>query len=92
MLDTVNILEGNTFVTSDRRGDIDGSPVSPHGLFALDTRFLSRWRLTLDGQSPVLSTDTQRYYGPSSSLRRPPERRTSTRRCLSCVDAGSTRE
>jgi glycogen debranching enzyme len=37
--------------------------VSPHGLFALDTRFLSRWRLTLDGQSPVLSTDTQRYYG-----------------------------
>ncbi|MPZ50708.1 MAG: amylo-alpha-1,6-glucosidase [Dehalococcoidia bacterium] len=64
MLDTVNILEGSTFVTSDRRGDIDGTPITPHGLFALDTRFLSRWRLTLDGQSlAVLSADTQRYFG-----------------------------
>jgi glycogen debranching enzyme/putative sterol carrier protein len=64
MLDTVNILEGSTFVTSDRRGDIDGTPTSPHGLFALDTRFLSRWHMSLDGGSPaVLSTDTQRYFG-----------------------------
>src|SRR5690348_6180965 len=64
MLDTVNILEGSTFVTSDRRGVIDGTPTTPHGLFALDTRFLSRWKLTLDGGTPaVLSTDTQRYYG-----------------------------
>jgi glycogen debranching enzyme/putative sterol carrier protein len=63
MIDTVSILEGSTFVTSDRRGDIDGTPATPHGLFALDTRFLSRWRLTVDGQSPaVLSTDTQRHY------------------------------
>ena len=63
MLDTVSILEGSTFVTSDRRGDIDGTPVTPHGLFAYDTRFLSRWRMTIDGQSPaILSTDTERYY------------------------------
>jgi glycogen debranching enzyme/putative sterol carrier protein len=63
MVDTVNILEGSTFVTSDRRGDIEGSPVTPHGLFALDTRFLSLWRLTLDGQAlGILSTDMQRYY------------------------------
>ncbi len=63
MPDTVNILEGSTFVTSDRRGDIDGSPTTPHGLFAIDTRFLSRWCLTLDGDVPaLLSTATQRYY------------------------------
>jgi glycogen debranching enzyme/putative sterol carrier protein len=63
MIDTVNILMGSTFVTSDRRGDIAGTPVTPHGLFAFDTRFLSLWRMTVDGQVPaVLSTDEQRYY------------------------------
>jgi hypothetical protein len=40
--DTIAILEGNTFVVSDRRGDIEGSPADPHGLFVDDTRFLSR--------------------------------------------------
>jgi glycogen debranching enzyme len=64
MLDTVNILTGSTFVTSDRRGDIAGTPTSPHGLFAMDTRFLSLWRLTLDEKPlSVLSTDVQHYYG-----------------------------
>jgi hypothetical protein len=42
--ETVSILEGNTFVVSDRRGDIDASPDEPHGLFNRDTRYLSRWR------------------------------------------------
>jgi glycogen debranching enzyme/putative sterol carrier protein len=64
MLDTVNILEGSTFVTSDRLGNIDGTPATPHGFFALDTRFLSRWQLSLGDQKlAVLSADTQRYYG-----------------------------
>ncbi|MGE0057146.1 MAG: glycogen debranching N-terminal domain-containing protein [Dehalococcoidia bacterium] len=64
MLDTVNILEGSTFVTSDRLGNIDGTPTTPHGFFALDTRFLSKWQLSLgDQRLAVLSTDTQRYYG-----------------------------
>ena len=35
MGETVSILEGNTFVVSDRRGDIDASPDEPHGLFNL---------------------------------------------------------
>ena len=35
----VAILEGNTFVVSDQRGDVEGSPANPHGLFADDTRF-----------------------------------------------------
>ena len=38
---TISVLEGNTFVVSDLRGDIDASPREPLGLFAWDTRFLS---------------------------------------------------
>lgn len=55
---TISILEGNTFVVSDRRGNIDASPTEPTGLFSWDTRFLSRWILTVDGkQLSILSTD-----------------------------------
>jgi glycogen debranching enzyme len=61
--DTVSILEGNTFVVSDRRGDVDASPTSTHGLFHFDTRFLSRWILTVDGKRPnVLSIDDVNYF------------------------------
>jgi N-terminal domain of (some) glycogen debranching enzymes len=44
--DLVQILEGNTFVVSDSSGDIEASATNPTGLFAADTRFLSRWVLT----------------------------------------------
>ena len=61
--DSVAILEGNTFVVSDRRGDIEASPATPHGLFVDDTRFLSRWVLTVDGQRPaILSFDDVEYF------------------------------
>jgi N-terminal domain of (some) glycogen debranching enzymes len=60
---TVSLLEGNTFVVSDLGGNIEASPTDTSGLFAWDTRFLSRWVLTLDGQRPnVLSTDDLQYY------------------------------
>jgi glycogen debranching enzyme len=60
---TMSVLEGNNFVVSDLRGDIDASPSEPLGLFAWDTRFLSRWLLTIDGQRPnVLSTDDLDYF------------------------------
>ena len=60
---TVDILDGSTFVVSDDRGDVDGSPVEPHGLFRADTRYLSRWVLAIDGQRPAaLSVDMTRYY------------------------------
>jgi glycogen debranching enzyme/putative sterol carrier protein len=63
MTRTVDVLEGNTFVVSDEHGDIDGSPVEAHGLFDRDTRYLSRWILTLDGQRlSTLSVDTTKYY------------------------------
>src|SRR5258708_21127225 len=59
----ISMLEGNTFVVSDRRGDIDASPTDTMGLFSRDTRFLSRWRLTVDGTVPnVLSTDDLQYF------------------------------
>jgi glycogen debranching enzyme len=59
----VQILEGNTFVVSDDRGDIEASPTDPTGLFSFDTRFLSRWVLTVNGQRlTVLSTDEMQYF------------------------------
>ena len=61
--ETVRILEGSTFVVSDRRGDLLASPTEPLGLFHQDTRYLSRWELTIDGKHPnVLSTDDLQYF------------------------------
>ncbi|SCL20613.1 Glycogen debranching enzyme (alpha-1,6-glucosidase) [Micromonospora nigra] len=50
MKELVNILDGNTFLVSDRRGDIEPSLEFPTGLFSFDTRFLSTWLLTVDGE------------------------------------------
>lgn len=59
----VSILEGNTFVVSDERGDIESTPTDTSGFFAWDTRFLSLWRLTIDGTKPnSLSTDDLQYF------------------------------
>ncbi|RJG05740.1 amylo-alpha-1,6-glucosidase [Noviherbaspirillum cavernae] len=61
--DVVSILDGNTFVVSDRRGDLDATPAVNHGLFMNDTRFLSQWILTIDGKQPaVLSYDDLHYF------------------------------
>ncbi|MGO9456710.1 MAG: glycogen debranching N-terminal domain-containing protein [Acidimicrobiales bacterium] len=59
----VQILEGNTFVVSDARGDIEASAVDPTGLFSFDTRFLSKWVLTVNGtRLNPLSVDDERYF------------------------------
>jgi glycogen debranching enzyme len=59
----VKILDGNTFVVSDARGDIEASLSDPTGLFSFDTRFLSTWVLTIDGQRlNALSTDDLQYF------------------------------
>ena len=59
----VKILDGNTFVVSDERGDIEASLTDPTGLFSFDTRFLSRWVLTLNGERMnALSTDDLQYF------------------------------
>jgi glycogen debranching enzyme len=59
----VKILDGNTFVVSDERGDIEASMTDPTGLFSYDTRFLSHWVLTINGQRVnALSTDDLQYF------------------------------
>ena len=61
--DLVTILDGNTFVVSDRRGDIEASLTDPTGLFSYDTRFLSKWVLTVDGERlHPLSVDDLDYF------------------------------
>ena len=47
------ILAGSTFCIADERGDID---VPPAGLFAHDTRFLSRFVVLINGARPELLT------------------------------------
>lgn len=61
---TIRILDGSTFMVSDERGDVDEAPrESPTGLFALDTRFLSRWVLTVNQQRLIpLTVDDLQYY------------------------------
>ncbi len=61
--DLVKILDGNTFVVSDTRGDVEASMTDPMGLFSFDTRFLSKWVLTVDGQRlNALSVDEVNYF------------------------------
>src|SRR5262245_5326674 len=60
---TVKILAGNTFVVSDDRGDIEASLTDPTGLFSFDTRHLSKWVLTINGERlTALSTDELEYF------------------------------
>jgi hypothetical protein len=61
--DLVKILDGNTFVVSDARGDIEASLTEPTGLFSFDSRFLSKWILTVDGERlNPLSVDDLQYF------------------------------
>jgi glycogen debranching enzyme len=48
------LKHGDSFGLFDRAGDLNGLPGSPEGLFHLDTRYLSRLGLLLNGQLPVL--------------------------------------
>ncbi|MEU5791918.1 glycogen debranching N-terminal domain-containing protein, partial [Micromonospora purpureochromogenes] len=59
----VRLLDGNTFVVSEENGDIDASPTIPTGLFSFDTRFLSKWTLSINGKrvSP-LSAEEVEYF------------------------------
>lgn len=60
---TVRILDGNTFVVSEESGDIEATATEPTGLFSLDTRFLSTWVLTINGERlNPLSYDDLQYY------------------------------
>jgi glycogen debranching enzyme len=63
------ILEGSTFCICDDIGDV-GDVTS--GLFADDTRFLSRLKLTLNGATPLpLSAGKVEYFSAAFFLRNP---------------------
>jgi glycogen debranching enzyme len=60
---TVSVLDGSTFVVSDRLGDVRGEDGREHGFFCDDTRFLSRWVLRVD-EAPleVLGLDQAEHF------------------------------
>ncbi|MFE0593087.1 glycogen debranching N-terminal domain-containing protein [Micromonospora echinospora] len=59
----IRILDGNTFVVCEDTGDIEATPTEPTGLFFSDTRYLSTWVLTLNGERlNALSYDDLQYY------------------------------
>ncbi|MEU4779979.1 glycogen debranching N-terminal domain-containing protein [Micromonospora sp. NPDC023633] len=61
--DLIRILYGNSFVLSDGGGDIEAVPSVPVGFFSFDTRFLSRWRLTVNGERlSALARDDRSYF------------------------------
>ncbi|MFI7428307.1 glycogen debranching N-terminal domain-containing protein [Micromonospora sp. NPDC049836] len=63
MNERVSILDGNTFLVSDERGNIEPSFDFPTGLFSFDTRFISNWVLTLNGEKlHALSIDDSLSY------------------------------
>jgi glycogen debranching enzyme len=63
MSERVTILDGSTFVVSNRNGDIEPSATFPTGLFSSDTRFLSTWVLTVNGERLTpLSVDDLEYF------------------------------
>ena len=66
----LTILDGSTFVVSDDIGDVG---LGAEGMFADDTRMLSRCRLLLDGESPLLLTSRAvDYFSATHYLRNAP--------------------
>jgi glycogen debranching enzyme len=59
-LNTVQVLSGSTFMLSDPRGDVLGGSLA--GLFFEDTRFLSRFLLTVNGERMSLLTSGTTEY------------------------------
>ena len=63
------ILEGSTFCISDEAGNLDGATC---GFFTSDTRFLSRFVLTVNGARPrLLSSAKVDYFSAAFYLRNP---------------------
>jgi glycogen debranching enzyme len=66
----ITILEGSNFCISDQNGDFT---FATSGLYAYDTRFLSRLELTVNGRRPLLlSAGKAEYYSAAYFLRNPP--------------------
>ena len=68
--DSIAVLEGRTFMCSNSLGDVP--PGSIGGLLHNDTRFLSRWELTLGGKPlSLLKSSVVDYYSASFFLTNP---------------------
>jgi glycogen debranching enzyme len=66
----ITILEGSNFCISDQNGDFT---FTTSGLYAFDTRFLSRLELRINGERPLLlSAGRVEYYSAAFYLRNPP--------------------
>src|SRR5436189_3446279 len=65
----LRILEGATFCICDEVGDLHHQG---EGLFSEDTRYLSRFKLTINGQRPLLlSSDKIEYFSAAFFMRNP---------------------
>src|SRR6058998_1900469 len=65
----LTILEGSTFCICDEHGDVGGET---SGFFADDTRHLSLFTLTINGQRPLLlSSGKVEYFSAAFYLRNP---------------------
>ncbi len=60
---TLSVLDGSTFVVSDRLGDMRDDDDRDHGFFCQDTRFLSRWMLRVTEKPlELLGLDQQEHF------------------------------
>src|SRR6266704_1614935 len=65
----LRILEGATFCICDEVGDLHHQG---EGLFSEDTRYLSRFKLTINGERPLLlSSDKIEYFSAAFFMRNP---------------------
>ena len=65
----LTVLEGNNFLVADDNGDVGSGS---EGLYCNDTRYLSSWRLLLNGETPqLLSSGTVDYYSAAVFMQNP---------------------
>jgi glycogen debranching enzyme len=69
---TLAVKEGETFLYSDLEGNLDHGGDYGLGLYSKDTRFLSHFRMTINGRAPVLlSSSSERGYMSHVDLTNP---------------------
>ncbi|HEY2803236.1 MAG TPA: amylo-alpha-1,6-glucosidase [Actinomycetota bacterium] len=69
---TLAVKEGDVFLYSDREGNLEEGDNEGLGLYASDTRFLSRFRMRVSGRDPVLlSSSSERAYMSHVDLTNP---------------------
>lgn len=63
MIGEIRVIDGSSFMLSSLNGDIEASTSSPYGLIELDTRYLSKWVLTVNGERlHMLSVNELQYF------------------------------